>query len=190
MKKPLFANISILHIILIGMVCTCVMACDNSARLHAPAIADRSAVPVLDVDSVSTLISDSGITRYRISAPSWQIYDKAQPSYWLFPKGIYLEKFNMALEVEASLQANYAKYNDQEEIWILRGDVHALNERGETFETEELIWEQKAERIHSDSCITITRNESVLMGIGFESNQTMTQYTILQPTGYFPVDNN
>lgn len=187
MKKQLFDNISVRHIILLGVMCL-FFACQNDTRLHAPAIEDRSCVPILDVDCVSTLISDSGITRYRITAPKWQIYDKAKPTYWLFPEGIYLEKFDENLKVEASLQSNFAKYLDQQERWELTGDVHALNEKGETFDTQQLFWEQQTESIYSDSAITITRESSVIMGVGFESNQTMTQYTILQPTGFFPIN--
>ena len=164
------------------------VACRKEKRFHTDAVTDRTAVPVLDVDSVSTLISDSGIVRYRISAAKWQIYDKAVPSYWLFPSGIYLEEFNEALAVEASLKADYAKYLDQEELWELKGNIHALNEEGEQFETPQLFWNQKTERVWSDSSITIKRESSVIQGIGFESNQTMTQYTILHPTGYFPVE--
>lgn len=190
MKRPSFVKRIARHTILLGVVCLFLVACGNDVRLHAPGIPDRTLVPILEVDTVSTLISDSGITRYRISAPSWQIYDKAEPSYWLFPSGIYLEKFNQDLEVEASLRADYACYHDQEECWDLQGNVHALNERGETFDTQQLIWEQQTERIHSDSSITITREASVIMGVGFESNQTMTQYTILNPTGYFPIEEN
>ncbi len=164
------------------------LGCRHKKQFHTDAISDRAAMPVLDVDTVSTLISDSGITRYRISADKWQIYDKAEPSYWLFPAGIYLEEFDEELNVEASLKANYAKYLDQEEVWELKGAVHALNEEGEQFETEQLFWNQKTERVWSDSAITITRDKSVIMGIGFESNQTMTQYTILYPTGFFPLE--
>ncbi len=98
-------------------MCVFCTACGKDVRLHAPAIEDRSKAPILGVDSVTTLISDSGIVRYRISAPKWEIFDKAEPSYWLFEQGIYLEKFNESMEVEASLRANYAIYKDQEEVW-------------------------------------------------------------------------
>ena len=92
------------------------------------------------------------------------------------------------MQIDASLIADSARYLDSEGVWELWGNVHAVNERGETFDTPLLIWEQREERIHSDSSITITRDASVIIGVGFESNQTMTQYTILQPTGYFPVE--
>ena len=175
------------YIILLGVVCVLFIDCRREKRLHADAVTDRAAVPVLDTDSVITLISDSGITRYRIETPKWQIYDKAEPSYWLFPNGILLEEFSLSYTIEASLRADYAKYIDKEERWELKGNVDALNEKGERFQTEQLFWDQKTERVWSDSAITITRESSVISGIGFESNQNMTNYTILRPTGWFPV---
>lgn len=189
MKARWFVNSSyLLHAVLVGIACMFFVACNHSKRLHAPAIESRAKTPMLDVDSVSTLISDSGVVRYRINAPRWQIFDKDTPSYWLFPEGIYLEKFDENLIVDASLKADYAKYLDQQEIWELDGHVFSMNEKGETFATEQLFWDQRTERVYSDSSIVITRESSVIMGVGFESNQTMTQYTILNPTGYFPVE--
>jgi len=167
-----------------------VSACGNGVRLQADAIEDRSATPILDASGVSTLISDSGVTRYRINAEHWQVYDKAEPSYWEFTQGVYLEKFNEALEVEASIQSDYAKYLDGQGLWELKGHVHAKNEEGEQFDTPQLFWDQNGERIYSDSVITIHRATSTLVGIGFQSNQTMTEYTILQPTGFFPIEDN
>jgi len=167
-----------------------VSACGKGVRLQADAIDNRAAVPILDASGVSTLISDSGVTRYRINAERWQVFDQASPSYWEFQQGVYLEKFNEALEVEASIRSDYAKYLDQQGLWELRGHVHAMNEEGEEFDTPQLFWDQNAERIYSDSTITIHRATSTLIGVGFQSNQTMTEYTILQPTGFFPIEEN
>ncbi len=174
-------------IVMMAMLC-CFSACTKGGEKPIiDAVSDRSAMPILVADSVSTLVSDSGITRYRIKAVRWEMYDKAKPAHWKFPKGIYLEKFNEALEVEASLEADSAYYNEEAQVWRLDGNVHALNLEGERFETPQLFWEQKKERIYSDSVITIHRETSTITGIGFESNQEMTKYTIQKPTGYFPI---
>jgi LPS export ABC transporter protein LptC len=94
----------------------------------------------------------------------------------------------MQLESDATVEADYAYYNEPEERWMLRGNVKALNLEGETFETPLLFWDQKSESIYSDSSIVITRESSIIKGIGFRSNQSMTQYTILHPTGVFPIE--
>lgn len=148
----------------------------------------RAQLPVLSTDSVTTLISDSGITRYRIESPLWLVYDKTDTPYQEFPKGIYLEQFDEDLSVKASLQSNYAHYNENTQVWTLRGDVHALNLEGEQFDTPEMLWDQKSHRVYSDSVIHITREKSIIEGVGFESNEQMTKYTILHPTGVFPIN--
>ena len=73
------------------------------------------------------------------------------------------------------------------QIWIIRGNVHALNHKGEQFDTPELNWNQKTHRVYSDSAIRISKETSIIEGIGFESNEQMSKYTILHPTGVFPI---
>lgn len=176
------------QVISILILTTALIACGRNKHPKTDAIEDRAATAVLQATHVSTLISDSGITRYRISAEQWFVYDKSDPTYWDFPQGLYLEKFNEVMVVDASIRADKARYWDQTGLWQLDGNVHAMNEEGEQFDTPQLIWDQQSERIYSDSNIVIRRQSSVLEGVGFTSNQTMTEYTILQPTGYFPIE--
>lgn len=163
-------------------------ACHRNTKLKTDAIVNREAIPVLEAHDVNTLISDSGVTRYRITAPRWTMYDKAKPPYWEFEQGVYLEKFDENLNVNASLKADYAYYNETDQIWRLFGNVHSLNLEGEQFDTQELYWNQKQERVYSDSAITIRRASTIIYGIGFESNQEMTKYIIKNPTGVFPIE--
>ena len=147
----------------------------------------REQVAVLVTDSVTTLISDSGITRYRIESPQWCVYDRTDPPYQEFPQGIYLEQFDEDLTVKASLKADYAHYNETAQEWTLRGNVHALNRQGEQFDTPEMKWNQQTHKVYSDTSIHITREKSIIEGVGFESNEEMSKYTILNPTGVFPI---
>ncbi len=176
-----------MHVVLLVLVCMFCACTKKEVRHRASAIEDRKAMAVLEGDDVTTLISDSGITRYRIKAQKWLIFDKADTPYWEFPKGIYLEKFNLDLEADATVEADYAYYNETLQRWTLRGNVKALNLQGEQFETPLLFWDQKEESVYSDSSIVITRETSIIKGVGFRSNQEMTQYTILRPTGVFPI---
>lgn len=148
----------------------------------------RNEMPALSTADVSTLISDSGVTRYRIEAPLWEFYDRAEPPYQEFREGIYLEQFDEQLEVQASLKADYGHYNETDQVWFLRGNVHALNRKGEQFDSPRMFWSQKTHRVYSDTIIKITRETSIIEGVGFDSNEEMSKYTILQPTGVFPID--
>ena len=167
------------------LLCSCN---HKDVKLRTDAISDRAAIPALNTDSVTTLISDSGITRYRITATKWLVFDKAQPPYWEFPEGIYLERFDEQLVVNSQLEADYAHYNQESHEWHLKGNVHSVNENGEIFDTPELYWNQDKEQIFSDSSIVITRERTIIRGVGFRSNQSMTLYTITNPTGIIPIE--
>ena len=176
-------------VVLLILVCITWVGCQKrGVKLRTAAVTDRAAMAVIEAEDVMTTISDSGITRYRIKAPKWLVYDRADTPYWEFPAGIYLEKFNMQLEADASVEADYAFYNETAQRWMLRGNVKAVNLEGEQFETPLMYWDQKAESVYSDSSIVITRETSVIKGVGFRSNQQMTEYTIMNPTGVFPLD--
>jgi len=155
------------------------ISCGGKKTEIIGAVENRNQLPKLHATEITTLISDSGITRYRMSAPVWDIYDKANPAYWEFPVGIHLERFDLELNVDANIQSDYAKYFEKDELWELRGNVDATNLEGERFETERLYWNQKKEQIHSDTVVKITNTTgTVIYGDDFISNQSLSNYTI------------
>lgn len=173
--------------------CFCMMAvvsCSKYKPDKIKAVVNRMTLPKLHALDITTVISDSGITRYRISAPVWDVYDKASQPYWEFPKGIHFERFDLNLKVDANIHSHYAKFNENEQIWELKGKVKSINLQGELFETEQLFWNQRQERFYSDSAIKITQATRIITGIGFESNQSMTHYIIKNPQGIFPLNDN
>ena len=78
------------------------------------AITCRDSVPVMVTRDVSTYISDSGVVRYKIITDEWKVYDRLVPSRWTFEQGIYLEKFNDSLCIDAVIVADTAYYSDTE----------------------------------------------------------------------------
>ena len=137
--------------------------------------------------NVATLISDSGITQYKIVSPLWNVYDEVDTPYWSFPKGIYLQKYDRKFNVIASVAADSAKFFRLQNLWKLDGNVELKKEPGELFLTQQLFWDQRRNRLYSDSFIHIETPERMLEGHGFESNDRLTKYSIRKPTGIFPV---
>ena len=137
---------------------------------------------------VNTLISDSGITRYRVKAKEWLVFGNAKEPHSYFPEGIYVEKFDTTFHTEASIKADTAYYFDKKGLWRLIGNVEVESLQGEHFNTSELFWDQKAEKVYSDKYIRIQQKEQIITGIGFESNQNMTRYRIFNSQGEFPVE--
>ena len=81
-------------------------ACSRGEKNLAEAITERDSLPSMKTLGVTTLISDSGITRYKIITEEWEIYDKKNPPYWAFEKGVYLEKFDSLFHIDASIKAD------------------------------------------------------------------------------------
>lgn len=163
-------------------------SCSGKKKVFGEAITERDSMAVMDTRGVTTLVSDSGVTRYRINTEEWLVFDRKDPPRWSFEKGIYLEKFDSLFNVEASIEADTAYFFNKQELWKLMGNVHIQNLEGEKFDTELLYWDQRAQKIYSDAFIRIEQPDRIITGRGFESNQQMTVYTIHQPEGIFYVD--
>lgn len=163
-------------------------SCSGKKKELGDAITEGDSMAVMDTRGVTTLVSDSGVTRYRINTEEWLVFDRKNPPYWAFEKGVYLEKFDSIFQVEASIKADTAYFFNKEELWKLMGNVHIQNLKGEQFDTELLYWDQRAQRIYSDEFIRIEQPDRIITGHGFESNQQMTVYTIRKPEGIFYVD--
>lgn len=165
-------------------------ACSGRRKEMGEAITERDSLPVMDTKGVMTLISDSGVTRYRINTEEWLVFDRKSPSYWAFEKGMYLEKFDSVFNVEASIKSDTAYYFDKQKLWKLMGNVDIQNLKGERFETELLYWDQNKHRVYSDRFIRIEQPDRIITGHGFDSNEQMTVYTINKPEGIFYVDDD
>lgn len=150
------------------------ISCDNRKKTLAPAIRQRDSLPVLSTYGVNTLISDSGIIRFRMKAPEWLIYDRRHPSYWAFKKGIYVEQFDTLFHINASIKCDTAYFYDQERLWKLIGHVAVKNRKGEKFNTQLLFWNQSTQKVYTDKPIRIEQVSRIIYAHGFESNQEMT----------------
>lgn len=162
-----------------------VMSCKDEDPLgHVNISAEKT--PTMLTRNVETLISDSGITRYRITSPIWYVYDEIELPYWRFPRGLYLEKFNPLFQKEATIRCDSAIYFKNEQLWRLDGNVDISNTAGDKFLTNQLFWSQRDHSVYSDSFIHIEQPNRVLEGYGFTSNEQMTKYQIRRVQGIFP----
>lgn len=148
---------------------------------------DGNTVPTMMTRHVETLISDSGITRYRIVTPLWLVFDEADTPVWRFPETLHLEKFNDLLQQEATVDCDSAIYFKDRDLWRLDGNVRISNTLGERFLSEQLFWSSRDHKVYTDSFIHIERQDRIIEGYGFVSNDRLTDYTINRPSGIFPV---
>ncbi|MBD5299532.1 MAG: LPS export ABC transporter periplasmic protein LptC [Bacteroides sp.] len=163
-------------------------SCTEETKIDVAGKLRPDRMPSMVTHNVNTLISDSGVTQYKIVAPVWYVYDEVDTPYWLFPKGLYLQKFDPSFKVIATVAADSARFFRMQKLWKLEGNVEMTKAPKDLFLSPRVFWDQRRQRLYSDTFIHIENATHVLEGTGFESNERLTQYRILHPTGIFPVD--
>lgn len=163
------------------------LASCQEKQYNAPTIERRDSLAVMSTYGVSTLISDSGRISYKIEADEWFVFDKRNPPHWAFEKGVYLEKYDHDMNIEATIKCDTAYYYNEQKLWKLIGNVDIKNPNDERFFTDLMYWDQENEKIYSDAYIKIEQEDQITEGIGFSSNQSMTLWEIKNTKGIYAI---
>lgn len=168
--------------------CCILVSCKDEERTYVGNMKKDGSTPTMVTTDVTTLISDSGYTRYRIDAPIWSMFEERNDPCWKFPEGIQLEQYDDNMQPTSNMRCDSATYYSKRRLWQLDGHVVMVNSQRDTFLTPQLFWDQQKELVYSDSFMHITRQSHIIEGYGFDSNNSMTQYSVRRPTAVIPVD--
>ncbi len=163
-------------------------SCKGDSKEKLLAIECSDSIAVMTTFDVNTIVSDSGRISYKILADEWRIYDKRKPPHWAFEKGVYLEKYDREMNIEATVKCDTAYYYSEQKLWKLIGNVNIKNIKNERFYTHLMYWDQENEKIYSDAYIKIEQTDQVTEGIGFSANQNLTLWQINNTKGIFAVE--
>ena len=174
------------RIIAIATIAAMIFGSCTEVQEHiAPAIHDRDSASVMTSYGVNTLISDSGVIKYKIVTERWDVNVVKNPSCWTFEKGVFFEQFDEKFHVEAYIQADTAWYFDQKKLWHLRGRVRIRNINGLVYESEELFWDGLKHELYSNVFSKVTTPERSMEGSYFLSDERMTHYIVSNSKGSF-----
>jgi len=142
----------------------------------------------MEAENFEMIFSDSAIVRFKLITPKMIRHDQEKEPFTEFPDGIEIEKYDSKMRIVSHITANYARYIDQDENWIAKNNVIAVNEAGDSLKTEELIWDEKKGRIHTEQYVKIIRTDQIINGIGLDSDQDLLNWEIKKPTGTLYLD--
>ena len=171
--------------------CICMMmalsffACNNPKEHTAPAIHDRDSVAMMTSYGINTLISDSGVMKYRIVAERWEVNENLNPARWIFRRGLFLEQFDEKFHVEAYIQSDSAYYFTVDKLWHLIGNVRILTVEGVRFSSEELFWDQQKHELYSNKFSHLITPQREMQGSYFRSDENMQHYYVSNSKGSF-----
>jgi len=163
-------------------------ACQEEKEHIAPAVNPRDSASVMISYGVNTLISDSGMIKYRIVTESWEVNQIKNPSRWIFNNGLFLEQFDEKFHIEAYIQSDTAYYYNQKKLWELRGRVRVRTVDGMRFSSEELFWDQNKRELYSNKFSRLITPDREMQGTYFLSDERLTHYTISNSKGSFVKD--
>jgi LPS export ABC transporter protein LptC len=162
----------------------------SCADIHHEAAAPPDPTVITQLSDTLTIISsENGRKSYRLQTPLVEGYGNAKEPYTEFRKGIFIETFkDSTQQVESTLVADYAIHFDKQELWEAKGNVKAVNEKGQILETQQLFWNQRTHKIYSNIDSKVTQGSDVIVGVGFESDEEFKVWEFRKPRGKLTVD--
>jgi len=145
-------------------------------------------LPTQSVRNLETIYTDSGKIQIKLLAPKLKRFSNVEEPYIEFPAGIEVIFFDKKQEPESQLTAKYAIYSETNELWEARDSVIAINNLGDTLNTELLFWDEKKELIYTNKFVKITTENEVIWGEGLEANQEFTDWKIKNVKGTIYID--
>ncbi len=141
------------------------------------------------VNNMHTLYSDSGVVVYEMIATRMEKF--SDPDLTLFKDGFQVNFFKGRDSIVSTLTADYAEIREKDNLFIARNNVIFTNfEKAQTLKTEELFWDQLAERVRTDKQFTILGADSEIMGYGVDSDVNFSDYNAHKVSFTKLVNNN
>ena len=178
-------NISHYTSLLLFIALSALCACSEQKEHTAPAINPQDSVSVMISYGINTLVSDSGIMKYRIVAEKWEVNEIKNPPRWFFPRGLFMEQFDEKFHVETYIQADTAYNYTQQKLWHLIGNVRVKTVDGLRFWSEELWWDQNRHELYSNLYSHVVTPEREIEGAYFTSDEHMRHYKVTNTKGNF-----
>lgn len=138
--------------------------------------------------NVDILVSDSGITKYRMNSPVWYIYDREDKKEWYFPDGLRLTSIDTTPSNKYFLKADTAIYYIDKNKWELIGHVELLGQNQSKLFTPHLFWDKTQRKIYSDDTTYFVTEGRELRGDKFTAMDDLSNYSIFNNSGSFELN--
>lgn len=134
---------------------------------------------------VEIIYSDSARVKGKGIAP---ILDKITPSnggvYEEMPKGVKIDFYDTQGKLSGTLTSDYAIRKDLELKTTFTKNVIVQNIKGDTFKSEELIWDEGKKLFYSNQRVYVTTPDgNNVDGMNFEAPQDFSSYRLTKGSG-------
>ena len=162
--------------------------CENDLKDIQKISAAEVNKPIEKYTDVDVIYSDSAKVKGHMTAPVMINYKVKKP-YTEMPKGVKVVFYDNNLQETSTIRADQGVYREEEKLIELHKNVVGTNAKGDTFSSEELIWDQNTRQIHSSQLVHVKMADgSVADGTSFVSDENFNHWTMTQGSGIFHVN--
>lgn len=141
------------------------------------------------MENAKLLYSDSAVLKVKLITPLIQRFSGNRNEI-VFPNGIDVSFYSDGINIQSTLQANYAIKKTKTDITEIKENVILKNFKGDQLNTEHLIWDEKNAILKSEKEVTIITQTEIIKGTGFEADQEFNSYKINNITGTILLNEN
>jgi len=170
-------------------ICTLLVvftSCKNN-KIASAKLETKGDLPNMEVQKIELLYSDSAILKMKLNAPELTDYTTKDTSYTEFKKGLDVLFFSSKDgkgKKDATLKADYGKYDPKREVWEYKGNVRIVGAKNEKLKSNHLFANTKTETIYSEDFVEITlANGSKSSGKNFKSDFALNNYSFSNASG-------
>lgn len=143
--------------------------------------------PTVIADTLRLKYTVNGRLNAEVFSPSMLSHDREYLTYDEFPRGIEVRAYNDSGRMKSMVRANYAIYQRNEKLWDARYNVVAVNEKGDSIQTEQIFWNEESGRVYTTANVRVRTATATLFGRGLESDDRFESWVIKEPTGVISV---
>jgi hypothetical protein len=188
--KPALKALGIKGQVLAVIACIALLsACENDLKAIQKISAQEVSKPINRTTGLDVIMSEDALVKVHLTSPLMIEYlDK---NFKEMPNGLKVVEYDSLMKESSVLTAEYGIQRSNENIIELRRNVVAVNAKGETFKSDELIMDMVKKEYHSDKPVQVTfADGTFLSGTNFKSDQAMSHWTMGNTTGQIPVNQN
>lgn len=136
---------------------------------------------------VTLSFSNEGHTKAILTTQRIRSYEAKHKT--VLDSGVRIDFFDAEGKHSTRLTAARGFVDDQTKNMTAYDSVHVVSDSGTVVDTDSLVWDNRTQKLHSDAPVKILEKSGrVTTGLGFESDQNLTNYHILRPTIVSPTD--
>lgn len=163
-------------------------SCEENDIAKVKAMFDEKEVDVEVADSVQFVYKEDQYARAVVTGKTVKRYTRTQNKLE-FTDGLIV-RFYDQLKLISVLKADFAENNDSEQKVLVSGNVYMESAKYERMETQELTWDMRAKRVYTDKAIKIRTPDHIIYGVGFDSDEDFSNYTIRKVNGIVSVSDD